>query len=492
MTDVQKNEEKLSEPEPENSIGTETLFEQFQKRSQEETYPFLNGYSGPANIILNTGTINGSLFQNLPSGQDDAPLDLCVEEGGNFSRFYEKYRNSSVLPAMLVLAVLETVPENHFFFLCQELENHLQISSEQSADAYNHRFESLEALLAVLKAERVPAKMICNGTAVPIFCIIYAEPSYPRRIRQEIWTNYFQVRDAVTEWILEMKDTPSLQNVLDHQIMKGIFSLAGMNYSYALEHFIHSAGQPEYSKEILYLSGLMSELLKNGEYRPYTEQLLCKWLKEDGSRWRIAYQVYDAQACGEWTSLLRQKLKKLLRADISPSSGDFNRWYHGSRGYLIVPAHINRAAAVILVQTLSEIFRSARIFPEQEKVLLYYLILFREDCFYTNRQNWKMVLIDLCSDKEIRLQIRELLWMIWKNKKYRDILIEILNFHLSRLTKNNDWRYMQWFFKILGFTGTPQHYDNLYHVLEQSSYSEKSSILSWLEQLLTERRASQK
>ena len=103
-----------------------------------------------------------------------------------------------------------------------------------------------------------------------------------------------------------------------------------------------------------------------------------------------------------------------------------------------------------------------------------------------------MVLIDLCSDKEIRPQIRELLWMIWKNKKYRDILIEILNFHLSRLAENNDWRYMQWFCKILGFTGTPQHYDILYHTLEQSAYPEKGKILSWLEQLLTERRTSRK
>ena len=490
MTDVQENEEKLSEPE--NNTGTETLFEQFQKRCQEETFSFLNGYSGPANIILNTGTINGSLFQNLPSGQDDVPLNLCFEEGGNFSYFYEKYRNSPVLPAMLVLAVLETVPENFFSFLCKGLEKHLQISSEQNADTYSHRFESLEALLTVLKAERVPAKMICDGTAVPIFCIIYADPSYPRRIRQEIWTNYFQVRDAVTEWILEMKDIPSLQNVLEHQIIKGITSLTCLNYAYALEHFIHSVGQPESSREILYLSGLMSVLLKSREYRPYTEQLLCEWLKEDSSLWRIAYQVYDVQACGEWTSLFRQKLKKLLAADISPSSGDFSRWYHSSRGYLIVPAHINRDAAIILVQTLAEIFCSARIFPEQEKVLLYYLILFREDCFYTNRQNWKMVLIDLCSDKEIRPQIRELLWMIWKNKKYRDILIEILNFHMSRLAENNDWRYMQWFCKILGFTGTPQHYDILYHTLEQSAYPEKGKILSWLEQLLTERRTSRK
>lgn len=42
---------------------------------------------------------------------------------------------------------------------------------------------------------------------------------------------------------------------------------------------------------------------------------------------------------------------------------------------------------------------------------------------------------------------------------------------------------MQWFWKILGFTGAPQHYDILYYVLERSSYSEKSSILNWLEQL---------
>lgn len=42
---------------------------------------------------------------------------------------------------------------------------------------------------------------------------------------------------------------------------------------------------------------------------------------------------------------------------------------------------------------------------------------------------------------------------------------------------------MQWFWKILEFTGAPQHYDILYYVLERSSYSEKSSILNWLEQL---------
>ena len=118
--------------------------------------------------------------------------------------------------------------------------------------------------------------MICNGTAIPIVCIIYAGPSYPRQIRQEIWANYFQVRDDVTEWILKMKDTPSLQNVLDHQIKKGIFSFAGLNYAYAPEHFIHSVRQTERNREILYLSGLISELLKNGEYRPYTGQLLCE------------------------------------------------------------------------------------------------------------------------------------------------------------------------------------------------------------------------
>ena len=93
------------------------------------------------------------------------------------------------------------------------------------------------------------------------------------------------------------------------------------------------------------------------------------------------------------------KAKKMLRADISPFSWDFSRWYRDSRGYLIVSAHINSDAVVILVQTLAEIFRSVHIFPAQEKVLLYYLIFFREDYFYTNRQNWKMVLIDLYSDK---------------------------------------------------------------------------------------------
>lgn len=485
--DMQQNEEARESSDEEEKLP-ESLPEQFQKRYQEdENFSFLNNYFGSANIIFNTGTINGNLVQTQSDGSRETEDVLRLKKEDDFSHFYQRYRNSSVFSAMLVLAVLEIVPENEFSFLCRELEKHIPETSGQSGDPSWHRFDSINEILSILQAARIPARLLQDNLEIPISCFTFSDPCFPSWIRREIWEDYFEIREAVTQWVLELKDEARLQGLLKKQITDGMISLAGINYSYAVEHFINSAGQSAKGRDISYLSGLLDGLLKT-EHRARVEQLLCLWLKEEGYRWRIAYQIYDPKGSPEWTSLLCRRLEDTLQKDASCGSKDVRRWYYASRGYLMVPAHMNRNAAVLLVRILAERFRGARIFPEQEKVLLYYLILFREDCFFTNERNWRMVLIELCADREIRQQMKALLLLIWHNKKYRDILTDILQFHLSRLPGGEEWHYMQWFLKTLGFTGKKQDYDQLRHVLEQSRFIHRARILDWLEQLRAEKR----
>ncbi len=64
----------------------------------------------------------------IPVSMADKPLKDLLE-GHPIHALNSDIHHIDVHSANVVLTVLETVPENHFSFLCQEQEKHLQISS---------------------------------------------------------------------------------------------------------------------------------------------------------------------------------------------------------------------------------------------------------------------------------------------------------------------------------------------------------------------------
>ena len=113
--------------------------------------------ASPVNMIVNMGAINGSIFQKQKENQENNTntRKLCLEKDKDFGEFIKEYKNSSVLSAMLVTAVLEIVPENLFPLLCQQLEQCLGRALGLEEERYpKQRYDSIKELLSVIKAEK--------------------------------------------------------------------------------------------------------------------------------------------------------------------------------------------------------------------------------------------------------------------------------------------------------------------------------------------------
>ena len=142
--------------------------------------------ASPVNMIVNLGAINGSIFQRQNENQEKNAnrRKLCLEKDKDFGKFIKEYKNSSVLSAMLVTAVLEIVPENLFPLLCQQFEQCLgRVWGQEEEEYPKQRYDSIKELLSVIKAEKIGATLRRSGGEIPIQCIVYSDPAYPEWIR---------------------------------------------------------------------------------------------------------------------------------------------------------------------------------------------------------------------------------------------------------------------------------------------------------------------
>ena len=165
-----------------------------------------------------------------------------------------------------------------------------------------------------------------------------------------------------------------------------------------------------------------------------------------------------------------------------------NEQHRISKGYLLVPARINPAAAHMLAAVLAEIFSKAGTKPEKGEIVIYFLSLFREDYLYTNPQHRKMLFIDLCNQREERHLLEGILVFAWRDIRYRNVMARIFLQHLGDMKKTADWEYMQWFFKTLGFTGRERDHYNMRYTLERSKAELAGEALEWFDKITKERR----
>lgn len=323
-----------------------------------------NGGS-PVNMIVNLGSIHGDIAQHHVRGSDEEAGSVC----------------------------LETVPEHLLSSLCQQLERWISRLSGGGGktEKTDTGYASLKEILALIKAEKIDAQLRREGTAVPIRCVVFTDPSYPEWIRREIWADYFELREAVTGWLMELKDDPAV-NVIYYQVVKGISELAVLDCVYAVEKFIDPVDKPWRADRIGYIVKVLGTLRKSTQHKEYVEHLLCTWLKSREPYWRIAYQMYDPSVCTQWyEKLLHDKLSEEIRHDVDALREEENEQHRISKGYLLVPARINLAAAHMLAAVLEEIFSKAGTKPEKGEIVIYFLSLFREDYLYTNPQHRKML-----------------------------------------------------------------------------------------------------
>lgn len=445
--------------------------------------------ASPVNMIVNLGAINGNIFQRQNENQEKNAnrRKLCLEKDKDFGKFIKEYKNSSVLSAMLVTAVLEIVPENLFPLLCQQFEQCLgRVWGQEEEEYPKQRYDSIKELLSVIKAEKIGATLRRSGGEIPIQCIVYSDPAYPEWIRTEIWADYLEIKEAVTDWICIVRDNPDVSDIY-YQIVTGSAALARLDYVYGVQRFINSVEMPWKAYEISYMVKVFEALYSRKEYKKQVEQQMCDWLKRNDPHWRIAYQFYMPESSEEWTELLKKKLisvlqKDKLRQEYAVEAGNWT-----VRGYLIVPAQLNLSAARILTDVLAEIFEKARVYDERGKAATNYLLLFRDDYFFTNGHQEKMALIDVCNSLDIRKRVRNMLLFIWHTKKYRDVLFDILGHHIEAWKDSDGWEYMQWFLKTLAFTGKAQDFQIMQYLLEKNGSKQAKQIAGWLNNLLRER-----
>ena len=448
-----------------------------------------NGGS-PVNMIVNLGSIHGDIAQHHVRGSDEEAGSVCLERVKDLGDFIQIHKNTHTVPVMIVIAVLETVPEHLLSSLCQQLERGISRLSGGGGktEKTDTGYASLKEILALIKAEKIDAQLRREGTAVPIRCVVFTDPSYPEWIRREIWADYFELREAVTGWLMELKDDPAV-NVIYYQVVKGISELAVLDCVYAVEKFIDPVDKPWRADRIGYIVKVLGTLRKSTQHKEYVEHLLCTWLKSREPYWRIAYQMYDPSVCTQWyEKLLHDKLSEEIRHDVDALREEENEQHRISKGYLLVPARINLAAAHMLAAVLEEIFSKAGTKPEKGEIVIYFLSLFREDYLYTNPQHRKMLFIDLCNQREERHLLEGILVFAWRDIRYRNVMARIFLQHLGDMKKTADWEYMQWFFKTLGFTGRERDHYNMRYMLERSKAELAGEALDWFNKITKERR----
>ena len=467
---------------------TESIAGQREKNSSIDVN--LDGCVAPVNMIVNLGSIQGDIFQHHNKSMVMKRGTLQLEKEKNFGEFYKTYRNSSVFSAMIAVAALEIIPENLFTVICRLLNSSItEISGQQELTNTNEeKYESVNEILSIIKAEKQSATLRQNGGEIPIQCIVFSDPSYAEWIRRKIWSDYLQMREAVAAWIFNLKDNPEVNSILYYQIVNGISAFAKLDYLYALEKFINPVEKPWKAGNIGYVVKVFKSLLSKKDYEIQVELLMCSWMKEKSQRWRIAYQLYDPRVCDEWKKRLRNKLISEMKEDIAELHDDFVEWYRRSRRYMIAPVHINPPSVEMLIEALAVVFAEAKRYRDKENVMVYFLILFREDYLFTGYRYKKMALINSCNYKEISKQLRNLLHFGWQTKKFRDSIFQIIDFHLDDQRNDNEWEYMQRFLKLIAFTNEPVDFYNLKYLLAKSRTKHAGKISSWLDGLLAERR----
>ncbi len=398
--------------------------------------------------------------------------------------FINENKDNILLPLMIVLTMVEIVPENIYIDVSRALQNHLNLYSSKEADdtsdTINQDFyHPINYFLEILSAKKVAATMYTIAGKISINCIKFSDENIASTIRTKIWNDYIYFREPILDWLFDILTT-NIKGKLEYQIIKALAEVSKLNISFAMENIIQRIAKLNHGESIKYLSNILEYLIKDSDYAWNIEELLMNWLRNRKTiLWRVSYQLYNEKFCEEYVNLLQNKLEEIIDEDLNEyfnlmKSRDIEIPF-SSKGFLIYPARNNKAAQTFLIQNLNRLYNCKEI--RRKDFISYFLVLFRNDFYLEFSKNYHL----LFAEEDNQSDLREILVYVWQHKSYRTYLNIILKAYLEEIEKNKfSWEYMKRFFLTIAFTGSKSDFENIIYFLENNNGEYFISIKQWL------------
>lgn len=411
---------------------------------------------------INTGVVHGNMSQENQSGKKVQSMD-DVQELFGMEKTVDEFQ------MLIVLCILEVVPENHFITLVNELKK-CWVQDEEDRKTVSP-YISVQNVLN-LGAEEVMARFYDESGESEVTCFRLKNSEIASGVKRMIWVDYPVIRNYVVQWMFQIKEMGDFRKLVLSQIGSAFQDLAVLNYNYTKMEIIDALVEND---DYYFLTRIMEKLLQTDNYKQNALNLLKCWCGGKDMRQRMmVYSLYQKGRDAGEESVIRKTIEDTMRKELqngkvirdeigSVCDVKFSR--KGEINFRVLQE--NDDTAVIFAQVLAAIFEKCTT-PERRVFGFYFCHMFMIDFFYEGYPRYQMLFMKLMQEKEMRSILLPLYRYVWEKKVFREILGEIMRYYLAHLQKvKKDWTYMRWFFRSLSFTGKKSDFENMDKVLKK-------------------------
>lgn len=437
------------------------------------------------NTILNKGTISGGISQQGSPCKDKERQQFDFSKNEDIDRFVKEYKDRKELLDFLCILFLEIVPVSLLPDVRDAMKNILFAkSSEKQYDL----FSSADREMDLLHLQKILA--VRNGTfgEDTIECFVFQDSVSTDKIGRTIWETYRELRGPVLLWLLELKNTKRVAEVLFYQIADAFTRIVKYDFLYArTEVFLRFRQSGEYEDRTILVRALKEYMDENGYDESLDQTMLEGYKRKDSFLWQTGYRLYREDGNYSFQKKTEEILLRKLRKDMADfrlNDDRRSRWCNDNIDFY--PAYHDRDIERLFIKAIFALYRECQ--KEQERIRFgyYFCWLFREDFSREGFPKYQLMMVHCLKDRETRKRVREMYTELWRKSRFRRIFGHILYQHFIELErKGRSWSYMQEFFKTIAFTGERADFEDTVRFLERYGVREQGGktadeIRSWL------------
>lgn len=499
---IKKDEEKEEKINIESVLKDEKSEDNEQNSSFEFNNCIIYTGNGDINTVMNSGSVRGNIIQGTAGADKENSRQEAGSSFYNFNdkkeilKFVEDYRDKEEFLSFLSVAFLECVPDFLWIDINKKLFDCLfeEGAENRPVFGWEQGFMDLDKKLELLHMITVPAQCRTNLGKVEAKCMIYFSDKIRDQIEKTIWGQDYFLRKKILSWLISLKNDEKISTTMAYQVVTALCRISLYDWSIFQTEVFYPLLLKKGQQNRNYLVKILSYNLKKSSYKPLLDQQIQEWIwKKDVFLWEIAYRLYGINKAYKFNREIKEQMKQYLKEDLEwrcIGDGLFHPKWNPKVD--IYPAYFNKEFEKLILQILLEFYKGCRTYNQKEQFQDYFIWLLTNDYKMEGYPCYQLIFLDVLNDKEIRLEVREMYWELWRNYRVRNVWIQIIQKHFIELERyRKSWEYAQYFFKMIAFTGKANDYHMVLDVLSNMKYSRRISgeVQAYLSELLKKRRA---
>lgn len=497
-TDEQVLQQPTEKVTKEAKITPDTIMkmEDEKKEFEKEHNIYHIHYNINGDAQINAGEIYGNMSQDNRNTSEK-----MVNSMEDVRKMFGMEKTLDEFQMLIVLCILNIVPVNHFITLVNKLKECWIQDTEEKTNTVSPYISTQE--IFKLGAEQVVASFYDESGELEISCFHLKSPEIATGVKHMIWVDYPVIRNYIVQWMFQIVQMKEFRNLILSQVGEAFQDLASLDYNFTKTEIINVLLKRGKSNDYYFLNRIMERLLETKKYKENAINLMKHWCTSGNTQQKtMVYSLYHENRDKNAADYIRKSMKDIIQRELHDGELIYDETSRlkdviFSRSYNINLRILqeNDDVTVLYAQALMGVFQNST-HMEKKVFGFYFCYIFMLDFFYVGYPRYQMLLVKLMYEKETRQTILPLYRYVWEKKVFRDIMGEILNFHLVQLwEENHDWTYTNSFFRTLSFSGKKKDFDNTEQMLfkmERKGNTIAGCIRKELHGLLKQRMAEKR